>query len=74
VLLDGRLVGIVTDEDFMDLASKLLEEQLGGGEPPATLSGYSSSAASSVQLGSLHGPATLQIWRTGLSAIAARSS
>jgi CBS domain-containing protein len=28
VLLDGRLVGIVTDEDFMDLASKLLEEQL----------------------------------------------
>jgi CBS domain-containing protein len=36
VLLDGRLVGIVTDEDFMDLASKLLEEQLGGGEPPAT--------------------------------------
>jgi CBS domain-containing protein/gamma-glutamylcysteine synthetase len=30
-VVDGeRLVGIVTDEDFMDLASKLLEEQIGG--------------------------------------------
>ena len=32
-VVDGdRLVGIVTDDDFMDLASKLLEEQIGGGE------------------------------------------
>jgi len=30
-VVDGeRLVGIITDEDFMDLASKLLEEQMGG--------------------------------------------
>jgi CBS domain-containing protein len=30
-VVDGdRLVGIVTDEDFMDLASRLLEEQIGG--------------------------------------------
>jgi CBS domain-containing protein len=30
-VVDGdRLVGIITDEDFMDLASKLLEEQIGG--------------------------------------------
>jgi CBS-domain-containing membrane protein len=29
---DGRLVGIVTEEDFMDLASKLLEEQIGAAE------------------------------------------
>ena len=25
---DGRLVGIVTEEDFLDIARKLLEEQL----------------------------------------------
>ena len=31
VIQDERLVGIITEEDFMDLASKLLEEQLGGG-------------------------------------------
>ncbi len=30
VLQDGRLVGIVTDEDFMDIASELLEQQLAG--------------------------------------------
>ena len=29
VVQDERLVGIITEEDFMDLASKLLEEQLG---------------------------------------------
>jgi CBS domain-containing protein/gamma-glutamylcysteine synthetase len=32
VLHDDRLVGIVTDEDFMELASKLLEDQIGGTE------------------------------------------
>jgi CBS domain-containing protein len=29
VIQDDRLVGIVTDEDLMEIASKLLEEQLG---------------------------------------------
>jgi CBS domain-containing protein len=29
VVHDGRLVGIVTEEDFMEIASKLLEERLG---------------------------------------------
>jgi CBS-domain-containing membrane protein len=29
---EDRLVGIVTEEDFMDLASKLLEEQIGAAE------------------------------------------
>ena len=33
VLQDGRLVGIVTEEDFLDLATKLLEQQLAG-DPP----------------------------------------
>lgn len=28
VVMDDRLVGIITEEDFMDIASKLLEEQL----------------------------------------------
>ena len=28
---DGRLVGIVTEEDFLNIASKLLEERLGDG-------------------------------------------
>jgi len=28
VVMDGKLVGIVTEEDFMDIASRLLEEQL----------------------------------------------
>jgi len=28
VVQDGRLVGIITEEDFMDIASKLLEEKL----------------------------------------------
>jgi len=32
VLHDGRLVGIITDEDFMDLAAKLLEDQIGNTE------------------------------------------
>jgi len=32
VLNDGRLVGLVTEDDFLDVASKLLEEQLGEGE------------------------------------------
>jgi CBS domain-containing protein len=31
VLHDGRLVGIVTEEDFLTIASKLLEERLGDG-------------------------------------------
>jgi len=30
VVMDGKLVGIVTEEDFMDIASRLLEEQLEG--------------------------------------------
>jgi CBS domain-containing protein len=29
---EGKLVGLVTDEDFMDLAAKLLEDQIGSGE------------------------------------------
>jgi len=29
VLHDGKLVGMITEEDFMDLATKLLEEQMG---------------------------------------------
>ena len=33
VIQEDRLVGVITEEDFMDIASKLLEEQLGGGEP-----------------------------------------
>jgi CBS domain-containing protein/gamma-glutamylcysteine synthetase len=32
VIHEERLVGIVTEEDFMDLAAKLLEEQIGGAE------------------------------------------
>ena len=28
VVDNGKLVGIVTEEDFMDIASRLLEEQL----------------------------------------------
>jgi len=32
VVHEERLVGIITDDDFMDLAAKLLEEQMGGGE------------------------------------------
>jgi CBS domain-containing protein len=35
VLHNDRLVGIITEEDFMDLAAKLLEEQLGSSEQPA---------------------------------------
>jgi CBS domain-containing protein len=31
VVQDGRLVGILTEEDFMNIASRLLEIQLGGG-------------------------------------------
>ena len=31
VVADGRLVGIVTEEDFMDIASKMLESQLASG-------------------------------------------
>lgn len=34
VVSEDRLVGIVTDEDFMDIASKLLEQQLSDGTPP----------------------------------------
>lgn len=30
VVQEGRLVGMITEEDFMDLASRILEEQLGG--------------------------------------------
>ena len=32
VLQDDRLVGLITEEDFMDLASKLLEDQIGSAE------------------------------------------
>ncbi len=32
VVLDGRLVGIVTEEDFMEIASKLLEDRLTPGK------------------------------------------
>jgi signal-transduction protein with cAMP-binding, CBS, and nucleotidyltransferase domain len=32
VVHEGKLVGLVTDEDFMDLAAKLLEDQIGSGE------------------------------------------
>ncbi len=31
VVHDDRLVGLVTEDDFLEVASKLLEEQLGGG-------------------------------------------
>jgi CBS domain-containing protein len=33
VVQDGRLVGILTEEDFMNIASRLLEAKLGGNEP-----------------------------------------
>jgi CBS domain-containing protein len=33
VIQDGYLVGIVTEEDFMNVASKLLEQQLGEATP-----------------------------------------
>ena len=33
VVQDGRLVGILTEEDFMNIASRLLEAKLGGSEP-----------------------------------------
>ena len=33
VVQDDRLVGIVTEEDFMEIASKLLEHQLGNDTP-----------------------------------------
>lgn len=32
VVADDKLVGIITEEDFMEIASKLLEEQLGASE------------------------------------------
>ncbi|MCC6621312.1 MAG: CBS domain-containing protein [Deltaproteobacteria bacterium] len=32
VVNEGRLVGLVTEDDFLDVAAKLLEEQLGEGE------------------------------------------
>jgi CBS domain-containing protein/gamma-glutamylcysteine synthetase len=35
VVQDGRLVGIVTDEDFMEIASKMLEQQLAADTPAA---------------------------------------
>lgn len=34
VVHDGRLVGIVTEEDFLDIASKLLEQQLADAPKP----------------------------------------
>ncbi len=36
VVVNERLVGIVTEEDFMEIASKLLEERLGTGQPGPT--------------------------------------
>jgi len=30
VIGEDRLIGIVTEEDFMEIASKMLEHQLGG--------------------------------------------
>jgi CBS domain-containing protein len=33
VIQDGHLVGILTEEDFMNVASKLLEQQLGEARP-----------------------------------------
>jgi CBS domain-containing protein len=33
VVQDDRLVGILTEEDFMNIASRLLEAKLGGSEP-----------------------------------------
>jgi CBS domain-containing protein len=33
VVQDGHLVGMVTEEDFMDIASKMLERQIGDGSP-----------------------------------------
>jgi CBS domain-containing protein/gamma-glutamylcysteine synthetase len=33
VVQDGRLVGILTEEDFMNIASRLLEAKLGGSDP-----------------------------------------
>jgi hypothetical protein len=33
VLQDGHLVGILTEEDFMNVASKLLEQQLSEPRP-----------------------------------------
>ena len=35
VVQNGRLVGIITEEDFMTIAGKLLEQTHGGGEPDA---------------------------------------
>jgi len=32
VIQDGHLVGILTEEDFMNIASKMLEQQLGEGK------------------------------------------
>jgi CBS domain-containing protein len=34
VVQDERLIGIVTEEDFMEIASKMLEQQLATDEPP----------------------------------------
>jgi len=36
VMNDEHLVGIVTEDDFLEVASKLLEEQLGGAKEPTT--------------------------------------
>jgi CBS domain-containing protein/gamma-glutamylcysteine synthetase len=36
VVQDGRLVGIVSEEDFMDIAAKLLEDKLGDEQPGLT--------------------------------------
>jgi CBS domain-containing protein len=39
VVSNDRLVGIVTEEDFMEIASKLLEDQLANGAAPAPAHG-----------------------------------
>ncbi len=36
VVHDGHLVGVVTEEDFMEIAAALLESQVGQVEPPST--------------------------------------
>ena len=61
VVHDGRLVGIITEEDFLTIASKLLEERLGDGTVEEALdgpgTGRTSTAASAAPAAAPAAPA-----------------
>jgi Mg/Co/Ni transporter MgtE len=49
VVDDDRLVGIVTEEDFMDIASKMLEDQLSKEGPDRTSDSLDRSAVAAAK-------------------------